>query len=888
MRAAPCHPTALLPLLLLLLAGLPGCRCGDAEAGENTDPTAAIISHRDRDPVREGVVVDVVGSVSDAEDEALALTVRWLLDDAEVCGPAPPETTGITSCTLSLPAPGDARVVLEVTDRDGAFARAAVWLYGVATAAPQVTIQRPAEDQVFAPTEPVDLVALVSDAEDAPADLTVTWRSDLAGALPALAGPDAGGEVTGRVTLAPGAHRLTVEVADTTGKTGSAVVDVEVLAANLPPTCSLGSPASGGAGPAEDGVLLVGTATDADDGADSLQVTFSSDLSGVLGTLTPTSAGDVSLSVASLAGGTHALRLEARDPDGATCSDQVLYTATLPPQVQILAPSAGTHLEGTALDLDAQVSDDRDAPGLLTLSWSSDLQGALGSPSADATGFARLPGVVLPLGTHRLTLLAVDTDGQQSAATRDLTIAQVVDDPPSAPTIHLEPLPTHESDTLSVVLDAPGVDPEGAGVTHRYAWTVDGSPTGETGTSIAPALTGVGEVWEVSVWASDGGQEGAPATAATTIVEDPVGPAGCALPVSFSRVTHTQGAVDFQRVSWAPDGSHALLLGYPRGLYRYDPATGAIDLVAAGSGAERWHALFHEEGGGFALVGGDDGASTFAPVLYRYDDGVGLTAITDLTGVAQGKLLASSRLVDLVQRPGTDTFTLLSDNGAITPGIAYLNEVVFDWAGGAHAWTYEGGLNISQGASSVDWGSKLGQPLALAVSRYLEVMQYEPLLASGNFHLETGTPNHGNLKRVIFDPVGRAQAWVLQWSGQGRVYPWEGQLRSSTESFGFTGWSMYDFAVREDGSWKVFVGRNGNVWFSDSPFLPIDPSRFTNTPLASFDAEPGATFDQAPWYGTSSDYLQGAAFRPGTCEGLIVGDATASMGLVAHFALVEN
>lgn len=69
--------------------------CGDPAAPPgNADPVAQIISHRDRDPVREGFPVDVVGSVSDAEDEALGLTVRWLLEDLEVCGSTPPRPPG--------------------------------------------------------------------------------------------------------------------------------------------------------------------------------------------------------------------------------------------------------------------------------------------------------------------------------------------------------------------------------------------------------------------------------------------------------------------------------------------------------------------------------------------------------------------------------------------------------------------------------------------------------------------------------------------------------------------------------------------------------------------------------------------------------------------------
>ena len=119
---------------------------------------------------------------------------------------------------------------------------------------------------------------------------------------------------------------------------------------------------------------------------------------------------------------------------------------------------------------------------------------------------------------------------------------------------------------------------------------------------------------------------------------------------------------------------------------------------------------------------------------------------------------------------------------------------------------------------------------------------------------------------------------MLNWSGNGKVYTWEGVLRNDDpNSYGFGGWYRYWFDISPDGHWKVFVGSNGTVYFSDSPWRPIDDSRFHVAHV------PG--WDQPPFNGDHNDYLTGVAWRPGTCEGLVVGDATDAAGMILQFAL---
>jgi hypothetical protein len=162
-------------------------------------------------------------------------------------------------------------------------------------------------------------------------------------------------------------------------------------------------------------------------------------------------------------------------------------------------------------------------------------------------------------------------------------------------------------------------------------------------------------------------------------------------------------------------------------------------------------------------------------------------------------------------------------------------------------------------------------------SCYTDLFTYEPNLASNNLQREAVT-NTGNLREVVFDPTDSDQAWVLSASAGSSVAPWNGSLLNGGGNYhSFSGWTVIDLAVDEAGVWRMFVGRNGQVWFTDGGW--------TSPPTNSYSNQQIPNFSSPPWNGGSNDYLTAAAFRPGTCEALVVGDATAGQGLVVQALL---
>lgn len=94
--------------------------------------------------------------------------------------------------------------------------------------------------------------------------------------------------------------------------------------------------------------------------------------------------------------------------------------------------------------------------------------------------------------------------------------------PPTTATVALSPeRPTTDQDA-TVVIVAGASDPDGDGLTYRYVWFQDGVLRADLTTDTLPASeTTKGEVWTVSVVATDGALDGGAAEAEATVVNSP-------------------------------------------------------------------------------------------------------------------------------------------------------------------------------------------------------------------------------------------------------------------------------------------------------------------------------------------------------------------------------
>ncbi len=443
---------------------------------------------------------------------------------------------------------------------------------------------------------------------------------------------------------------------------------------------------------------------------------------------------------------------------------------------------------------------------------------------------------------------------------------------PSIASVEIIPDPADDLDTLTCTW-AGWTDIDGDLDQSTVEWFVNTASAG-TGTTLSSGFA-AGDTVECTVTPYDGIDTGTPMSDDIVIDSGGLVGADCMFPAEYTRIVHGEGNIDFRRVEFAPDGSYALILSaYSSDLYVYDPVAETLSLEASG-GAEYWQTMaFHPSG--YALIGGNDGGGTgAAPVLYKYDTINGMVPVIDITGVGADKLINVSSIEDIALRPGTEEFALLTDNNATWPTQnSFLHRFEPNWSTGVHTWNYEGGVSTSQGAASIDWGTNFGEQVILGNSFFTEQLYWAPTLGTPN--LVDLSPSVGNLSKTVFNPADRSVAWIHN-SSSNKIYVWNGAHQEDW-NWDLGNWAgLNDFATTADGHWRIFVGRNGTIRLSDSDWYPIDMTKVYDNFVPGWGG--------SPYFGGSSDYLMGVAWQPGTCGGLIVGDATSSMGMVIKFEM---
>ena len=118
-----------------------------------------------------------------------------------------------------------------------------------------------------------------------------------------------------------------------------------------------------------------------------------------------------------------------------TGTEVKIGTYNSPPSATILSPGDGEAFdEGTVIHFQAKVSDSYDSSPDLTVIWSSDLQGDLGSAAIpDVNGNLIYSTANLQVGTHVVTLTVLDSD---QASSQDTVTVEIID-LPEAPEITL-------------------------------------------------------------------------------------------------------------------------------------------------------------------------------------------------------------------------------------------------------------------------------------------------------------------------------------------------------------------------------------------------------------------------------------------------------------------
>jgi hypothetical protein len=208
---------------LLLVSAVFGSACSDQTVGiHNTAPTVVITSHREGDLVLDGQATEFRAQAGDADGGSEDLNATWYVGGIEACPLSHPDENGLTSCSIVLTSEmSQPEVRVEVSDvqGDGAFDEVMVEVApfeGPATEAPVVTWVAP-EDGGTSPIGLVTFEATVTDSEDAPTDIALSFTSSIDGVF-STQGADSSGRATfASDALSEGDHVLTVRATDPAG-----------------------------------------------------------------------------------------------------------------------------------------------------------------------------------------------------------------------------------------------------------------------------------------------------------------------------------------------------------------------------------------------------------------------------------------------------------------------------------------------------------------------------------------------------------------------------------------------------------------------------------------------------------------------------------------------
>jgi hypothetical protein len=286
-------------------------------------------------------------------------------------------------------------------------------------------------------------------------------------------------------------------------------------------------------------IVFQASASDSEIAIDELELSWTSDKDGDLGTGIINSSGEVTLTSSVLSENTHSIQFVVKDELESTCYDSVVISVHTKsaPDLIITKPTDGDVVsEHDIVQFEGSITDLEDLASDVTIVWTSDIDGAFSTQTANANGELALNVSSLSAGTHALSVIATDTSGLSDTELLLLTINQV----PSQPIVALSPDPAASSVSLTAVASG-SEDADGHNVTYTYNWLKNNTMTSNVGSSLSSFDTTKGEMWTVRATPNDGYHDGPYAEASISIGNTP--------PIISSLVLDTTQATSSQVIA---------------------------------------------------------------------------------------------------------------------------------------------------------------------------------------------------------------------------------------------------------------------------------------------------------------------------------------------------
>lgn len=469
----------------------------------NTAPDCAITAPPDGSSGGEGELVVFQGEASDLDIPASDLSVVFSSNIDGELGSVTPTSEGIVEFPYSNLTSGSHLISMTVTDEvDGECVANVVYTIG---SAPIITVDEPTTGSTYNENEVITFSATITDVDDAPADLIVSWVSDLDGEF-STSGPNSNGVAQFTYgALTSGIHNITITATDPTGLYSDALLSLTINGAPSQPDVTITPD------PAYTDDDLTAAATGSVD-PDGSGVSYSYEwlLNG-----SSMNTGPILSSSNTAKGQTWTVR--ATPSDGSTTGQygeaNVTITNSAPSvDAVVLSPTAPTTQESVQCSYTVS---DADGDSLdVTYSWSIDGQSQ--SESSDTLNGPFVEG-------NELTCTVTADDGDDVSINSASVF--VTNSAPVIASITLNPTSIYTQDILEAVVSAS--DPEGDPITYTFEWFVNGSSVQvDTQTAVNASIYGEDhfvrdDTVYVAVTADDGSTTTTDTSATLTVLNTP-------------------------------------------------------------------------------------------------------------------------------------------------------------------------------------------------------------------------------------------------------------------------------------------------------------------------------------------------------------------------------
>jgi hypothetical protein len=476
-----------------------------------TPPVLEVLSPASGDVVDEGEPWTFAAQVSDAEDVAGDLRVRWESDRDGVLLEGAPDATGASGLVQELSV-GAHVLTVTATDTAGlaAVQRLPLTVNGLPSA-PGVSLSPAApygDDELL-----VSIDVPSTDPEGDRLTYGYAWYRD-----GVASGASSGATLPAGATARGDTWRVEVWASDGRGESPVGSAGVTIL--NTPPT--LAGATLTPAAPTRGSTLSCTPAGAADADGDSVSVTYAWTLDGV-------AAGSGSTLAGPFAAGTVAVcTLTPHDGTdaGAPVSATVTITNTAPVVTSVSLSPATVRTDDTLTA--TVVSSDADGDSVsLDHAWyvNGVRVAATGSTLSGTTWFQRGD-------TVSVTVTPSDADG--SGAPVGSAVVTVANTAPSAPGLAIAPSAPSAPGTLGCSVATSSYDADGDALSYTMAWTVDGVAFGAAttvtwpGDTVPAASVAWEDTWACAGVANDGTDSSAAGSASVTLPCAPGSGSACA------------------------------------------------------------------------------------------------------------------------------------------------------------------------------------------------------------------------------------------------------------------------------------------------------------------------------------------------------------------------